>query len=51
MISNMSIETTGIFLLCQRLLRDLAQVAINLPDLTKTKFPDGSDQPVVEVPF
>jgi hypothetical protein len=24
-------------------------VAINLPDLTK--FPDGSDQPVVEVPF
>ena len=49
MISNMPIETTGIFLLCQRLLRDLAQVAINLPDLTK--FPDGSDQPVVEVPF
>ena len=49
MISNMSIETAGIFFLCQRLLRDLSQVAINLPDLTK--FPDGSDQPVVEVPF
>ena len=49
MAGNMSIETTGILLLCQRLLRDLAQVAINLPDLTK--FPNGSDQPVVEVPF
>ena len=48
MISNMSIVSAGISSLCKCWLRDLASGGISLPDLTR--FPDGSDQPVVEVP-